>query len=115
MNCLFCQNWRFRESTPQGETISARELAGVANERTFCVCTFGGDPASQMAHALATSRILATPGVRICWETNGTMDPRLLERAVQLALDSGRCIKFDLKAFDKGVQNVRVRNRLLLI
>jgi pyruvate formate lyase activating enzyme len=83
--------------------MSARALAGVANERTFCVCYFGGDPASQMPHALAASRYLAEGGVRVCWETNGTMHPRLLDRAVQLALDSGGCVKFDLKAFDEMV------------
>jgi pyruvate formate lyase activating enzyme len=39
--------------------------------------------------------------VRVCWETNGTMHPRLLDRAVQYSLDTGGCVKFDLKAFDE--------------
>jgi len=52
-----------------------------ANPRTFCVCYFGGDPASQMPHALATSRLLAAKGVAICWETAGTANPRLMDRA----------------------------------
>jgi pyruvate formate lyase activating enzyme len=101
-NCLFCQNWRFREMSPaKDEPISARDLAAVANSRTFCVCYFGGDPASQMPHALAASRYLARLGVRVCWETNGTMHPKLLDAAVQCSLDTGGCIKFDLKAFDE--------------
>ena len=40
-------------------------------------------------------------GVRVCWETNGTMHPKLLDAAVQYSLDTGGCIKFDLKAFDE--------------
>lgn len=103
-NCLFCQNWHFRELSPQqNPLISARELAEVANPRTFCVCFFGGDPSSQMPHALAAGRLLARKGVRVCWETNGMMHPKLLDQAVQLSLETGGCIKFDLKAFDENL------------
>lgn len=103
-NCLFCQNWHFRQVSPmQGGGLSAQALADAANSRTFCVCYFGGDPASQMPHALAASRLLAARGVRICWETNGSMHPRLLDQAVALSLASGGCIKFDLKAYDDAI------------
>ncbi len=103
-NCLFCQNWHFRQVLPmQGGGLSAQALADVANSRTFCVCYFGGDPVSQMPHALAASRLLAARGVRICWETNGSMHPRLLDQAVELSLVSGGCIKFDLKAYDEAI------------
>jgi pyruvate formate lyase activating enzyme len=80
--------------------MSAHELAETANAQTFCVCYFGGDPASQMPHALATSKDLAEKGVVVCWETAGTSNPKLLNRAVQLSLETGGCIKFDLKAYD---------------
>jgi pyruvate formate lyase activating enzyme len=83
--------------------MSAEELAAKAHARTFCVCYFGGDPTPQMPHALATSRILADQGVRVCWETNGTMQPKLLDRAVKLSLETGGCIKFDLKAYDENL------------
>jgi len=83
--------------------MSALELASVANSRTFCVCYFGGDPASQMPHALAASKHLAQRGVRVCWETNGMMHPKLLDAAVRYSLHTGGCIKFDLKAFDEEV------------
>jgi pyruvate formate lyase activating enzyme len=102
-NCLYCQNWHYREKDPMAPGVSARELAACADARTFCVCYFGGDPAPQMPHALAASRLLARRGVRICWETNGSMHPRLLDRAVTLSLETGGCVKFDLKAFDDGL------------
>jgi len=101
---LFCQNWHFREiDVVESEGMSAAELAAVATPRTFCVCFFGGDPASQLPHALAVGRQLARKGVAVCWETNGTMHPRLLDRAVQLSLESGGCIKFDLKAWEENL------------
>jgi pyruvate formate lyase activating enzyme len=103
-NCLFCQNWHFRQASPEeGRTISAGELAAVADDSTFCVCYFGGDPTSQLPHAVAASRHLARRGVRICWETNGMMHPRLLDAAVTLSVRTGGCIKFDLKAYDEDV------------
>jgi pyruvate formate lyase activating enzyme len=113
-NCLFCQNWQYRAMSPEEETMGAAELAARANARTFCVCHFGGDPSAQMPHALAASKALAQRGVRICWETNGSMHPNLLDKAVELSLETGGCVKFDLKAYDEhlhaaltGVSNER--------
>lgn len=104
LDCLFCQNWHFRQVDPQqSRGISAADLADYANERTYCVCYFGGDPASQMPHALASARRLADRGIAICWETAGTSHPKLLDRAVELSLDSGGCIKFDLKAYSESL------------
>lgn len=106
-DCLFCQNYHFRQTDPTtSETISAGELADAANERTYCVCYFGGDPASQMPHALATSRRLAERGVVVCWETNGTAHPRLMDRAFDLSLETGGCVKFDLKAYHEDLHRV---------
>jgi pyruvate formate lyase activating enzyme len=103
-NCLFCQNWHFREALSlESGAISACELSAVANSHTFCICFFGGDPASQMPHAIATSKLLVQRGVRICWETNGMMHPKLLGVAVEYSICTGGCVKFDLKAFDEGL------------
>ena len=101
-NCISCQNWHFRLKRPPGR-VSAEQLAAQAHLRTFCVCYFGGDPTPQMLHALATSRILAEQGVTICWETNGSMDAGLLDQAIELSLQTGGCIKFDLKAADESL------------
>jgi len=103
-DCLFCQNWHYRQVDPaDSQGMSAQELAAVANSRTYCVCYFGGDPASQMVHALAASRRLAERGVAICWETNGSENPKLLDRAVDLSLRTGGCLKFDIKAYDENL------------
>ncbi|MGD8517225.1 MAG: radical SAM protein [Anaerolineae bacterium] len=101
-NCISCQNWHFRLKRPPG-TVSAQQLADAAHSRTHCVCYFGGDPTPQMPHALAASRILAAKGLAVCWETNGSMHPRLLDQAVELSLRSGGCLKFDIKAIDENL------------
>jgi pyruvate formate lyase activating enzyme len=107
LNCLFCQNWHFREASPdRARVVSARALADAANADTFCVCFFGGDPASQMPHALAAARHLANQGVVVCWETAGTSNPKMLDLAVRISLESGGCIKFDLKAYDETLHMV---------
>jgi pyruvate formate lyase activating enzyme len=104
IDCLYCQNYQFRETDPARSTcLTAAELADAANPRTYCVCYFGGDPASQMGHALAASRLLAERGVVVCWETNGTARPRLMDRAMDLSLSTGGCVKFDLKAHDDAL------------
>jgi pyruvate formate lyase activating enzyme len=104
VDCLSCQNWHFREEdAARARTISAAELAAVAGPRTYCVCYFGGDPATQMPHALAVSRLLAKQGLAICWETNGTAHPRFMDRALEYSLASGGCVKFDLKAYDSAL------------
>jgi len=56
-----------------------------------------------MGHALATSRLLAERGVAICWETNGSAASHLMERAFELALETGGCVKFDLKAHGEAL------------
>ena len=103
-DCLFCQNWHFRGTDAKGRGHSAAELARAVDEKTSCICYFGGDPSVQAAHALATSRIaLSQAGdriLRICWETNGSVSRPLLDQMARLSLRSGGCIKFDLKAYD---------------
>ena len=81
-------------------------MCGREDIPTACVCYFGGDPSAQMPHALGVSRLLAERGLHVCWETNGSMHPSLLDRAVWVSLDTGGCIKFDLKAWDRNLHLV---------
>lgn len=104
-DCLFCQNWNFREKQKRPNVASAEELAAEVDPRTACICYFGGDPAAQLPHAIRTSEIAmeraGEGGLRVCWETNGSMHPALLEKMGELSMASGGCVKFDLKAWDE--------------
>ncbi len=99
-NCLFCQNWHYKAETWLERPRSAADLAAAVTETTACVCFFGGDPTPQVTHSLAAARLARGEGIlRLCWETNGSVHPRYLGEMIDLALDSGGIIKFDLKAF----------------
>jgi len=106
-NCLFCQNHHYRRLTLSPERITASTLAQAADPETSCICYFGGDPTPQILHALACSRLARRRHqgriLRICWETNGTVKQRFLDRMLQLSLESGGSIKFDLKAWDERI------------
>ena len=106
-DCLFCQNWHYRPWAGRQEWVTASELADRVDDRTACICYFGGDPAPQLPHAMRTSRLALARNkgriLRICWETNGSMHPALLRQAAELSLNSGGCIKFDLKAWSEGL------------
>ena len=109
-NCLFCQNWHFREDRrARGGNISASELAAAADDRTTCICYFGGDPGTQIEHALHASREARKRAektgrpLRICWETNGSVTAKYFEQMIELSLESGGCVKVDLKAFDENL------------
>jgi len=125
--CLFCQNNHFREFYLKGR-ITAKELAEKVNEKTACICYFGGDPASQIEHSIRTSEIALERAIkedkilRICWETNGSMAERHARSIAQIALDSGGIIKFDIKAFSEnlnialtGVSNKRTLANFILL
>jgi pyruvate formate lyase activating enzyme len=51
-----------------------------------------------MAQNINKGRIL-----RICWETNGAMSKKHLEKMADLAIESGGCIKIDLKAWNESL------------
>ncbi len=103
-NCLFCQNWHFREKSMGADVRSIDALLDVVDQHTACICYFGGDPSAQLPFSLKASRQAIEQNkdriLRICWETNGSMRPDLLDEMMELALDSGGCVKFDLKALD---------------
>ncbi len=119
-NCLFCQNWRHRERVWDTKRVTPEELARAVDDRTSCICYFGGDPTPQLPHSIQVSKkaVESAKGrvLRICWETNGSMSPDLLQEMLDLSLTSGGCIKFDIKAWNDslhtalcGVSNKRTR------
>jgi pyruvate formate lyase activating enzyme len=106
-DCLFCQNWHYRQRLIRDETHTVEELAESVTLNTSCICFFGGDPTCQLPHALAASRLAREQNqdriLRICWETNGSMSPDLLNVMMDLSLETGGCIKFDLKAMNESL------------
>jgi pyruvate formate lyase activating enzyme len=107
LNCLYCQNWHFRKETMKQQTIPVEKLVSDVDKKTSCVCYFGGDPTPQLPFALKASRLALDKNkgriLRICWETNGTMNKVLLDEMIELSLNSGGCIKFDLKAWNENL------------
>jgi len=106
-NCLFCQNWHYRQRCTLDQTRTAAELAKAVTAQTSCICFFGGDPTPQIQHALSAARLARKQNdshiLRICWETNGSMAPKLLDEMMDLSLESGGCVKIDLKAMDANI------------
>ncbi len=106
-NCLFCQNWHFRREVYSRRKTTAQQLTDCVDDQTSCNCYFGGDPTPQIRHAIEASKQALHKNkeriLRICWETNGTMNPLFLEKMADLSLKSGGCIKFDLKTHNENL------------
>lgn len=100
-NCLFCQNWHYREESTKKGRLPLEEIIDGVDAKTACICYFGGDPTPQLLYALQASQkaIEKKETLRICWETNGSMNPELLEKMAKVSLKSGGCLKFDLKTY----------------
>jgi pyruvate formate lyase activating enzyme len=102
-DCAFCQKGVYRQLALRPTLCPAEESVDAVDERTACICFFGGDPGPQMPLFLRAARLARERNqgqiLRICWETNGSFSTKLLNAALDLCLESGGCIKFDLKAF----------------
>lgn len=105
-SCVFCQNFSFRDLTVKGRpTITAAELAKMANKGVGCACYFGGDPASQMPFVIASAKLMRETAeeenriLRLCLETNLSMGRESLEQFAELSFESGGGIKADLKCW----------------
>lgn len=128
-DCLFCQNYHHK-SVKLGRKVSKKELLHTyaSNNRVSCVCYFGGSPEPQFAYALASGQAIYDYAQnnnrisRICFEWNGSGNPKFVRKAAELSLKSGGNIKFDLKAFDEslhyaltGVSNARTLENFAMI
>jgi pyruvate formate lyase activating enzyme len=106
LNCLYCQNWSFKASHLSPRWSGIQALENEVNHLTSCICFFGGDPGPQLPYAVRLSHAARkkNPGgiLRICWETNGAMHSSGLKEMIKLSLQSGGCVKIDLKAWRPG-------------
>lgn len=120
-DCLFCQNWSYRKCQKPTYVYGTKELLEASvSPRVSCVCFFGGDPTPQVVHALICAKRMAKSSgkkiLRICWETNGAVSIPFLSKMAELSLETGGCIKVDLKCFTEelslalcGVSNKEVK------
>jgi pyruvate formate lyase activating enzyme len=99
-NCVFCQNSEHKNITTPEEV----EIGSLVreSEKASCICYFGGTPEPQLPFLLrATEKIVEkNKRIRICWEWNGTGNPKLVKKAAGFSYDTHGTVKFDLKAFD---------------
>jgi len=109
-DCIYCQNYSFHKlTTAGGPTISAAQLAEKADEKVGCACYFGGDPSSQMPFVIASAKMMrqAAEGnghvLRVCLETNLSMNFDSLEKFTELSLNSGGGVKADLKCWSSEI------------
>ena len=101
-NCLFCQNWHFRD---RKNRATVHDLNRAADATTGCVCFFGGDPTPFALHNLEVARQLQQRKrkLRVCWETNGSTAPKYMKKWADYALKSDGCIKIDFKTFNENL------------
>lgn len=99
-DCFFCQNASHKQMTVAGRPLmSPLELADAVDSKTACVCYFGGDPGCNSKHSLASSAHIRDKwNIPICYETNGNISRKYLDRIAEIVLQSHGTLKFDLKA-----------------
>jgi len=103
LNCLFCQNWSFKTAHLSPRWAKQGTIEDAINDCTSCISFFGGDPAPQLPYAIRITKAVRKKNpdriLRICWETNGASHPSGLKEMTRLSIESGGCVKIDLKAW----------------
>ena len=101
-NCLFCQNWHYRDRKNKAST---EDLMRAADASTGCICFFGGDPTPFALHSMEVAKHLheRKRKLRVCWETNGSVVPKYMKRWLDHAMVSDGCIKIDFKTCNENL------------
>jgi len=105
-DCLYCQNSEHKLVENAPSLIEEELIERALDSRVRCICFFGGSPEPQFLFALRTAKKIINESngkKHICWEWNGSGNPELVKKAVELSKNSGGTVKFDLKAFHKNV------------
>ena len=109
-NCLFCQNWHFKEESLSSKPGTLGDLLRDVDKTTSCVSFIGGDPSVEIAFSVKASKSLDDANseriLRFCWETNGSMNETAFDEIAKIAMKSGGSIKFDLKCYDETLHKV---------
>ena len=115
-NCLFCQNASHKHFSKRN-LVNIDTLANqiIKNNKITCLCYFGGTPEAQLPFSInLAEKILEKRKIRVCWEWNGSGNKEWVKKCMEIAIQSGGNIKFDLKTFNEklnlalcGVSNNR--------
>ena len=104
-NCLFCQNYSYREMSIKkmprmevGDLEKALEMEDVK-----CVCFFGGDPSCNPIHSILVGRKALELGKKVCFETNGYFKRPFLKTVLNLVKESEGYFKVDFKAWNEAL------------
>ena len=111
-DCLFCQNASHKHfSKHHHHDVESLASKILENEKTSCICFFGGTPEAQFPFSINLAKKILTSIeekdkdriFRICWEWNGSGNRKYVEKCMKIAIKSGGNIKFDLKAFSEKI------------
>ncbi len=100
-HCFFCQN--HEHWTTRGEIKPEDLLSRMTDPDVTCVCFFGGDPVPHLDQVLEVGERFEEAGVRVCLETNGSMNPSLCRRVAEICYESGGGFNTDVKAYNPEV------------
>ncbi len=104
LNCLFCQNYHFRNLKPEEEIpFTPEEILRAIHPAVHCICFFGGDPTTQALHSLEIAKEALKRKVVVCYESNGLWNEKIMEQVVDIVRESGGYLKFDIKAWNKEI------------
>ncbi len=105
-DCMYCQNSEHKLLETAPLTKESQLVEKALDPTVRCVCFFGGTPEPQFTFVLnAAQKILerSEGRIHICWEWNGSGNPRYVKRAAHISKKSGGTVKFDIKAFHRNV------------
>ncbi len=115
LDCAFCQNPEHKSMVlPPRMPRYIRGVDDLVEEalapRVRCICYFGGDPTPHSPLLIAASKKILKEArergqrfKRICWETDGLMNPGLMKAAARISLVSGGIVKVDWKAWTPSI------------
>jgi pyruvate formate lyase activating enzyme len=71
------------------------------------LCFFGGDPTPSALQTIEIAQQLTERKrkIRICWETNGSIAPAIMEQWTKHALATNGCIKIDFKTYSENLNH----------
>lgn len=117
LDCLFCQNIEhkymvagYKEGRYTEHLVKLEDLVDAAlSDNVSCICFFGGDPTPNIIYSIRFAKTILfhvkNRGIikRICWETNGLVNPVFMRRMAELSRDSGGIVKVDWKAWSPSI------------